>query len=121
MRFYDDNVVGLSIEPLIGAVRLLKAPNTSGEMTDYVGSGTLVRASAEVSKLIGFSGQMGIRHQALLATALLAQGYRLLYVERAAGGRVALGELMTEGDFAGHLRVDLVEAAARISERHQLP
>jgi hypothetical protein len=119
MRFYEDGIVGISIEPLIGAVRLLSTPNRSGEMTDYIGSGTLVRASHDVAKLIGFSGRMGIRHQALLATALLAQGYKVLYVERAAGGKVALGEPIEKGDFAGHMRVDLVKAAARAAERHQ--
>lgn len=107
MRFYDDGDIGVSIELLVGAVRLLKTPGAPGEMTDYVGSGMLERVSSRVAKLLGFSGVMGIRHQALLASALLAQGYKVLYVERAAGGIIAFGEVIYDGDFAGHIRVDL--------------
>ena len=107
----------MSIEPLVGAVRLLAHPHVTGEMTDYVGSGTVMRASANIAKLVGFSGVMGIQHQALLAEALHERGYTVLYVERASGGRVALGELITEGDFAGHIRVDLLAAKDRVKKR----
>lgn len=119
MRFYDDKELGLSIEPLIGAVRLLAEPGAPGEMTAYVGSGILERVSHSVAKLIGFSGKMGIRHQGLLARALYERGYSVLYVERA-HGVAPLGELITEGDLKGHWRIDLREANGR-AERRRVP
>lgn len=62
---------------------------------------------------------MSLRHQALLAASLRKLGYKVLYVERAAGGTVATGKTILEGDFAGCVRVDLEEAVKRFERRYK--
>lgn len=116
MQFFDDGRVGLSFEPHVGTIRLLAEPARGGK-PDFDASGSLVRLSDDACKLVGFSGRMGIRHQALIVRALLELGFRLLYIERSAG-TVPLGEQITEGDFAGWWRLDLEAAARRAEERY---
>lgn len=117
-QFFDDGYVGLSAESLVQVVRLLSEPAEEGKPS-FVASGVLMKLSDTVCKLLGFSGRMSIRHQALLVRALHESGYKVLYVERANDGVVGFGELITEGDFAGCTRVDLVEAVARARRRYE--
>ena len=120
MQFFDDGKVGISFESLLGVVRLLTAPAHDG-LPDYTASGVIVHMSEKVCKLVGFSGRMSIRHQALLGRSLYELGYRVLYVERAEGGTVVFGEPITEGDFVGWTRVKLEEVVTWAKRRYRLP
>jgi len=117
MQFFDDGKIGLSLEPMIGVLRLLLEPATEGKPA-FVASGVLVRMSDSVCKLVGFNGAMSIRHQALLAKSLGSMGYTVAYVERADGGTIAFGEPVTEGDFKGCVRLDLDAANQRGEQRY---
>jgi hypothetical protein len=118
MQYFDDGRVGLSIEPLAWVMRLLPAPAAGGK-PDFNASGVVMRVTQDICKLIGFSGSMSIRQQALIARSLRARGFRLLYVERAEGGTIPFGEVITDGDFAGHIRMDLEAVEVRIKKRYR--
>ena len=108
-----DGCVALTYEAIAGRYRLYDEDFEEGDKPVYVASGGIERLSDKVCKLSGLHGVLSRRHMILMTKHMLELGYTILYAERAGGHRIPGGVEITEGDFAGFARVDLVEFMAR--------
>ncbi|MGE4340972.1 MAG: hypothetical protein AB7E55_34250 [Pigmentiphaga sp.] len=122
MRTLDDGHVAITYEDRGGTVRALAQIPESDDHPAFVAVGEVTRLSETVVKLHAFAGQrLGRRHMRLIVRLLLEQGYRVAYIDRAAGHAVPLAEQISEGDWEGWWRLDLVRARITSAARESLP
>lgn len=96
----------ISYEPSGGTVRIL-LDNRGGEQPPYTAVGDVTRITLTICKLSGFAGTMRRPHMLLIAQLLLGLGYKLAYIERAAGRTMPGATRIRCGDFKGWWRLDL--------------
>lgn len=110
MHHLDDGVAAITYEDRGGTLRALACiPAEDDDMPKYIAVGEVTRLSADIAKLHAFAGEMSRRHMRLIARLLLDQGYRIAYIDRANGHIMPLATRITDGDWAGWWRLDLVE------------
>jgi hypothetical protein len=107
-----DGEVAVTWESIAGIVRVLDHVPV-GPHPDYVAVGVVMRLSPDIVKLAGFSGRLNRQQMWLIARMLLGQGFKVAYVDRAAGRIMPNGEQITSGDWVGFWRVDLTQATER--------
>jgi len=111
MRSLDDGTVAITYEDRGGTIRALGTIPDCDDHPPFVAAGEVTRLSGTVAKLHAFAGQrLGRRHLRLIVRLLLEQGYRVVYIDRAAGHGVPMAEQIKEGDWAGWWRLDLLRA-----------
>ena len=108
-----DSYVALTYETIAGRYRFYDADFEEGVKPKYVAVASIERLSDVVCKISGLHGALRRRHMILLARHMIELGYTILYAERAEGHRIPGGVEITEGDFMGFIRVDIVKFAAR--------
>lgn len=109
MHVVDDGSVAISIQPRGGKIRLLDhVPTEDEHHPEYVGVVDFNHLKDDLVSLEGAVGAMTRRHMRLIVGHLMTEGYRIAYVDRAPGRVMPFAERISEGDFAGWWRVDLV-------------
>lgn len=124
-RYLSDGIAAIEIEVLDRTVRFLNAPlvQVPHDKPEFFGAVTWRRWTDTVATLVAASvpgGKLSRRHQALLVRALIAADIRVLYTERKSGV-TPLSERVTEGDFKGCWRTDLVAAVQRFERIYPVP
>lgn len=105
----DDGQVAITYEDRGGTIRALNHV-PEADHPPYVAVIEVTRLRDDIAKLHAASGQLGRRHLRLIVRLLLEQGYRIAYVDRAPGRAMPMAERITDGDWSGWWRLDLVRA-----------
>lgn len=109
MQVLDDGRVAISYEPRGGTIRVLPGvPSDDDSHPDYISVGQADHLHSSLVKLHGFRGDITRRHMRLIVRLLLEQGYRVAYIDRAAGRVMPMATRIDSGDWAGWWRLDLV-------------
>src|SRR5574337_1152591 len=106
MRSVDNGSVAVTFEWGTATVRAIDHIPT-GQQPPYKAIGQVLRLSDDVVKLVGLCGGISPGHVWLVAQILRDEGFRVLYATRTDAHIVPMAEYLTEGDFAGHWRLDL--------------
>jgi hypothetical protein len=107
VKAYDNGEVGITLESERATVRMHAVVPSPGKRAPYIAIGQITRLPNHVVLLSGFCGDLMRAHMWLLLQAMLAEGYRVAYLERIPGHSVPFGEAVQEGDFAGLWRIQL--------------
>lgn len=105
-RMLDDGRVAITFEPRGGTIRVLPTLPV-GDHPAYIAVGEVTHLADGIVKLHAFAGQLGRRHMRLIVRLLVEQGYRVAYVDRAAGRAMPVAEQIEQGDWKGWWRIDL--------------
>lgn len=115
MILLDDGHVAISYEDRGGTIRALDHVPLSDNHPPYLAVCEITRISDDIAKLHAAVGALSRRHLRLIVRLLLEHGYRIAYVDRAAGHRIPAAEIVDSGDFEGWWWLDLV--ALRLGRR----
>lgn len=106
MKFVDNGSVAVTFEWNTATARAIDHVPT-GAQPPYKAIAQILRMSDDVVKIVGLCGTISPGHTWLLAQILRDEGFRFLYATRTDAHIVPMAEHLTEGDFAGHWRLDL--------------
>ncbi|MDO9596746.1 MAG: hypothetical protein Q7J47_03400 [Azoarcus sp.] len=107
-QLLDDGQVAITFEPRGGTVRALDSVPDTDDHPPYIAVGEITPLSDDIVKIHAFAGQLHRRHMRLIVRLLLEQGFRVAYVDRAAGHALPMAERIETGDWVGWWRLDLV-------------
>ncbi|MEN9885700.1 MAG: hypothetical protein RL758_278 [Pseudomonadota bacterium] len=116
MIYFDDGVVGLSVERRGATLRLLERPAKGGK-PDYVAVAHIQRWTEDAASISGLLGSVSMRHQALIVKVLHGLGIRWLFSERSFG-RTGMAHRVDYMPLRGWFITDIDEAVKRASARY---
>lgn len=107
VRVHDDGSIAVTLEWTAATVRAVRHVPDPEERPAYTAVAQVTRISDTVCKMSGLCGDISRGHVWLLAQALKAEGFRVLYAERTDAHIAPMATHVQDGDFAGHWRIDL--------------